>query len=172
MNDDKIKEIRVWAKTILTKSKEDSDFFDNGVVEAAEFILRETKPSIPEEDFLFRKAEHPEYGEVTIISEKVVEGFGDALYLHAVRRDPNSASGTVTYFFKLDELDFYPEEKKNPKTRLDFHTLKTGTVVKASKDGQPLVAVKLSINSWKMTGFIGSYYDQDMADIHCEWEAI
>lgn len=172
MNDEKTKEIRSWARTIIEDRRKDSDFFDNGVVEAAEFILRETKPPLPEGDLLFRKAKHPDYGEVTVISSKVIEGVDNNGYLHTIRRDPETESGTVINFYEVDDLDFYPDGKSDIKTRRDFHTLKTGTVVKASKEGRPLVAVKASISSWEITGCTGCYSDQDMEDVDYEWEVI
>ena len=174
MNDEKIKEIRSWARTILEDSRKDSGFFNNGVVEAAEFILEETENPVPEGSLLFRKAEHPDHGEVTVISERAARGYDGDWYINAVRSDPEAASGTVIHVFKVDDLDFYPDGKSNVRTRLDFHSLKTGTTIRAFREGLkcPTIAFKVSINRWAVAEHNLSYNDQDMEDFGYEWEVI
>lgn len=174
MNDEKTKEIRSWAKTIIKKHKEDSDFFDNGVVDAAEFILKETKPSIPEGSLLFREAEHESRGKVTVISEKPVIGINDVRYVYTLRRDPEAETGTTISWDPIEELDFYPDRKSDLKSRLDFHTLKTGTVIRAFPDseGYPVMAVKFSIDCWEVTGYDPTFSDQEMENLGYVWKAI
>ena len=172
MNDEKTKEIRSWAKTIIKKHKEDSDFFDNGVVDAAEFILKETKPSIPEGSLLFREAEHESRGKVTVISQKPVTGINDVRYIYTLQPDSTEDSGIRCSWYPIEELDFYPDRKSDLKSRLDFHTLKTGMTIRAFRGGgkAPISAYKVSIDRWELTGYPISFTDQEMEDLGYEWE--
>lgn len=174
MNDEKTKEIRSWAKTIIKKHKEDSDFFDNGVVEAAEFILRETSPPIPEGILLFREAEHESRGKVTVISQKPVTGINDVRYIYTLQPDSTEDSGIRCSWYPIEELDFYPDRKSDLKSRLDFHTLKTGTAIRAFPYSKmcPVMAAKASIDCWEVTGYNSTFSDQEMENLGYVWEAI
>lgn len=173
-NDDKIKEIRSWAKTILKKSKENSDFFDNGVVEAAEFILKETKPPTPEGSLLFREAESEDYGKITVISERPVIGLNGSQYVYTLRLNSTEDSGITYYWYNIEDLDFYPDRKSDLKSRLDFHTLKTGTAIRAFPYSKlcPVMAAKASIDCWEVTGYNSTFSDQEMENLGYVWEAI
>ena len=174
MNDDKTKKMRSWAREILEEVAGDFDYYDSGVVEAAEFILKETKHPIPEGSLLFREAEHESRGKVTVLSEKALIDFHGSRYVYTLRRDPEAEAGTTIFWDNIEELDFYPDRKSNLKSRLDFHSLKTGVAIRAFRDTgeRPVSAVKVNIDCWEITGYTISFTDQEMEDLGYEWERI
>lgn len=174
MNDDKTKKMRSWAREILEKVAGNPDYFDDGVVEAAEFILKETKHPIPEGSLLFREAKHESRGKVTVLSEKPAIDFEGSRSVYALQLNPEAETGTTCWWYNIEELDFYPDSKSNIKSRLDFHTLKTGTRIRILQDGGivPATAYKVSIDRWEITGCTTSFTDQEMEDFDCEWEII
>lgn len=174
MDDEKTKKVRSWARTVLKKAKENPNHFDNGVVDAAEFILKETKHPIPEGSLLFREAESEGYGKVTVISEKPVIGLNDSRYVYTLQLDETLDSGVVYSWYNIEDLDFYPDVKRNIKTRRDFHSLKTGVAIRSflPSGGRPVSAVKVSIDRWEITGYTISFTDQEMEDFGYEWEVI
>ena len=174
MNDDKTKKMRSWAMTILKEVKGNPNRFDNGVVDAAEFILKETKNPIPEGSLLFREAEHESYGKVTVISEKPAINFDGSQYVYTLRRNPEAEAGTTISWDNIEELDFYPDSKSNIKSRLDFHSLKTGVKIRTLQDGGkvPVTAYKVGIDRWEVTGSTISFSDQELANLDYEWEII
>lgn len=174
MSDNEIKKMRSWARTIIKEVEENPNYFNNGVVEAAEFILKETKPPIPEGSLLFREAEHESRGKVTVLSEKPAIDFDGSRSVYALQLNPEAETGTTCWWYNIEELDFYPDRKNNIKSRLDFHTLKTGTKIRTLQDDGkvPVTAYKVSIDRWEVTGSTISFSDQELANLDYEWEII
>ena len=88
MSDDKTKKMRSWARDVLEEVAGDFDYYDSGVVEAAEFILKETKHPIPEGSLLFREAEHESRGKVTVLSVKPAIDFDGSRSVYALQLNP------------------------------------------------------------------------------------
>ena len=172
MSDDKIKKMRSWARTIIKEVERTPNHFNDGVVDAAEFILKETDPPIPEGSLLFKEAEHESRGKVTIISEKPVIGINDVRYVYTLQPDSTADSGTVCSWYPIEELDFYSDRKSDLKSRLDFHTLKTGTAIRAFPYSKmcPVMAAKASIDCWEVTGYNSTFSDQEMENLGYVWE--
>lgn len=174
MNDDKTKKMRSWARDVLEEVAGDPDYFDSGVVEAAEFILKETKHPIPEGSLLFREAKHESRGKVTVLSEKPMIDLDGSRSVYALQLNPEAETGTTCWWYNIEDLDFYPDSKSNIKSRLDFHTLKTGVTIRTLQDGGivPVTAYKVSIDRWEVTGSTISFSDQELANLGYEWEII